>query len=74
VAGVRHRTTHHRHIGSSVRLLYWVSAMTKQELLKILRLLSALESASLVSKISLPDYLYEQLTDATEVLEREILK
>jgi len=48
--------------------------MTKQEMLKILRLLSALESASLVSKIALPDYLYEQLTDATEVLEREILK
>jgi hypothetical protein len=48
--------------------------MTKQEMLKILRLLSALESAILVSKISLPDYLYEQLTDATEVLEREILK
>jgi hypothetical protein len=48
--------------------------MTKQELLKILRLLSAMESASLVSKIALPDYLYEQLTDATEVLEREILK
>ena len=48
--------------------------MTKQEMLKILRLLSAMESASLVSKISLPDYLCEQLTDATEILEREILK
>ena len=48
--------------------------MTKQETLKIMRLLSALESASLVSKISLPDYLYDQLTVATEVLEREILK
>jgi len=48
--------------------------MTKQEMLKILRLLSALESASLVSKMALPDYLYEQLTAATEILEREILK
>jgi len=33
--------------------------MTKQEMLKILRLLSAMESASLVSKISLPDYLID---------------
>lgn len=48
--------------------------MTKQEMLKILRLLSAMESASLVSTIALPDYLYEKLTDATEILEREILK
>ena len=48
--------------------------MTKQELLKLLRLLSALESASMVNKVSLPDYLYEQLTDCSEILEREILK
>lgn len=48
--------------------------MTKQELLKILRLLSALESASMVSKVSLPDYMYEQLTECAEMLEREILK
>ncbi len=48
--------------------------MTKQEMLKILRLLSAMESAALTSKTILPDYLFEQLTDCTEVLEREILK
>lgn len=47
--------------------------MTKKELLKLLRLLSALESAALVSKQLFPDYLFDQLTDATEILEREIL-
>jgi len=48
--------------------------MTKQEMLKILRLLSAMESAALTSKTTLPDYLYDLLADCTEVLEREILK
>ena len=51
--------------------------MTKAELLKLMRLLSALESALMYERLSstrLPDYLLEDLNSATEVLEREILK
>ena len=49
--------------------------MTKPELLKLMRLLSALESALVYSKSnSIPDYLLEDITACTEMLEREILK
>ena len=48
--------------------------MTKQEILRIMRLLSALESAMFAMQIRVPDHLIEQINDATEVLEREILK
>ena len=49
--------------------------MTKQEALQILKLLSALESCSLSdSAKTLPDYLYDAMNVAVEVLEREILK
>jgi hypothetical protein len=47
--------------------------MTKQELLRMMRLLSALESLML-TKERVPDYLLEQLTEMVEILEREILK
>lgn len=47
--------------------------MTKPELLRMMRLLSALESVML-TKENVPDYLLEHLTDMVEVLEREILK
>ena len=48
--------------------------MTKQEKLKNLRLLSALESwAMSVSRETLPDYLHESLGDCVMVLERDIL-
>lgn len=47
--------------------------MTKQELLQMMRLLSALESLML-TKERVPDYLLEQLTEMVEILEREILK
>lgn len=47
--------------------------MTKQEMLRIMRLLSALEGL-MMSKAPMPDYLIEQLDDAVAVLEREILK
>lgn len=46
--------------------------MTKQELLKMMRLLSALESVML-TKERVPDYLLEQLQEMVDVLEREIL-
>ena len=48
--------------------------MTKQELLKLLKLLSAIESAMSINKATLPDYLFEQIDKAMAVLEREILK
>lgn len=54
--------------------------MTKLELLKLMRLLSGVESILLYSgrqhlheRHSLPDYLLEELGNCTEILEREIL-
>ena len=47
--------------------------MTKQEMLKILRLLSAMESAMVCNKQTVPDYLFEQIDAAVATLEREIL-
>ena len=43
------------------------------ELLSLMRLLSAMESAMLASKIVFPDYLSDEVTRHTEILEREIL-
>lgn len=48
--------------------------MTKQELLALLRLLSALESWGFSLKERIPDYLHEQLAASIERLEEEILK
>lgn len=48
--------------------------MTKQEALRMLRLLSGLESAMLCSKQSIPDYLLDELMACSEILEREVLK
>lgn len=45
--------------------------MSKQELLQILKLLSAIEGATTTS---LPHYLFQQIDAAVAVLEREILK
>lgn len=47
--------------------------MTKQELLRMMRLLSSVESAMLMSKCSMPDHLYDELAALIEVLEREVL-
>ena len=51
--------------------------MTKPELLKLMRLLSALESALMYdqqTKTRIPDYLLEDITACAEILEREIIK
>lgn len=55
--------------------------MTKPELLKLMRLLSGVESLLLYSgrqhlneRTHIPDYLLEELGNCTEMLEREILK
>lgn len=47
--------------------------MTKSELLRLVRLLSALEATGLADR-RLPDYLLEELTELNDVLERELLK
>lgn len=46
--------------------------MTKEEMLRIMRLLSGIESV-LLTKEKTPDYLFEEITSAVAVLEREIL-
>ena len=49
--------------------------MTKEELLSLLRLLSALETALMVlGNERAPDYLYDQIAEAARTLTREILK
>jgi hypothetical protein len=48
--------------------------MTKEELLMLMRLLSALEATGMMRDKSLPDYLIEDIQRAVEVLQREILK
>ncbi len=47
--------------------------MTLPELLSMMRLLSAVESAMLMSGQAMPSHLYDDLTRNIEILEREIL-
>lgn len=47
--------------------------MTKQELLRTMRLLSALETVMMLHKDRMPDYLIEDVQSVVEILEREIL-
>ena len=48
--------------------------MTKEEALKIIKLLSALESWAFSTKNPLPEYLHEDLCVAVEVLEGVVLE
>ena len=48
--------------------------MNKVQALKIIKLLSALEAAGLMTDKRIPDYLYEQIADVVEELSKEILK
>lgn len=47
--------------------------MTTSELLSMMRLLSAIESAMLTAKTPMPDHLCEAVERHVEILEREIL-
>jgi hypothetical protein len=47
--------------------------MTTPELLRLIRLLSGLESVLLMQGARLPDYLHVELTEVMEVLEREVI-
>ena len=48
--------------------------MSTKELLSLMRLLSAMESAMLTSKIAFPSHLSDEVTRHTEIIEREILE
>lgn len=48
--------------------------MSKKESLDLIRLLSAIESALMVSKTNLPEYLWERITDTCERLEAKLLE
>lgn len=48
--------------------------MSKELALQIIRLLSSFETASLVSKISLPDYLWEQQAEVMDQLTAIVLE
>ena len=48
--------------------------MTKEQILDIIKLLSALESWSFAHGYSLPDYLSEDLIKTVEALSAEVLK
>lgn len=48
--------------------------MDKEQALKIMRLLSALEAAGLMNPNKLPDYLYKDINLAVELLEQIILE
>jgi hypothetical protein len=50
------------------------ASMSKEEAIKLIKLLSALESWSFSAKIDLPDYLHEDLCIAVEKLEKIVLK
>ena len=47
--------------------------MSTQELLSLMCLLSAMESAMLTAKTPMPDHLLDEVTRHVEILEREIL-
>ena len=49
-------------------------AMTKEEALAVIKLLSAMESWSFSLKQTIPDYLHEDLQRSMEVLERVLLE
>ena len=51
-----------------------VSYMNKEQALRIVKLLSALEAAGLMRTPALPDYLYEELSVIVDELSKEILK
>jgi len=48
--------------------------MNKEQALRIVKLLSALEAAGLMRTPPLPDYLYKQISDVVVELSKEILK
>ena len=50
------------------------TSMTREDAIKLIKLLSALESWSFSAKTDLPDYLHEDLSLAMEKLEKIVLE
>jgi hypothetical protein len=48
--------------------------MSREQILEVLKLLSALEAWSFAEKHNLPDYLFERLDNSIEVLTNQVLK
>ena len=48
--------------------------MTKEQIVELIKLLSAMESWSFADKHVMPAYLYEKISDAMDVLTKEVLK
>ena len=48
--------------------------MTKEQILEVIKLLSALESWGFANGQRLPDYLHDRLIDSVDVLSAEVLK
>jgi hypothetical protein len=48
--------------------------VTKEQILEVLKLLSALEAWSFAEKHNLPDYLWERLDNSIQVLTDKVLK
>ena len=48
--------------------------MTKEQILEVIKLLSALESWSFAAQHRPPDYLYDKIEASLGVLEKELLK
>jgi hypothetical protein len=48
--------------------------MTKEQILEVLKLLSALEAWSFANNHSLPDYLFDRLDKSIEVLTSKVLE
>ena len=48
--------------------------MTKKDYLRILKLLTALETAGMMRDKTLPDYILEEVSDVVEILSDEILE
>lgn len=46
--------------------------MTTKELLRLVRLLAALESVMLMNKQIMPDYLHDDLCECVDILEKKI--
>jgi hypothetical protein len=52
----------------------FMNDMTKEDALKLIKLLSAMESWAFSTKTQLPDYLHEDLCTAVEKLEKIVLE
>jgi hypothetical protein len=48
--------------------------MTKEQILQLIKLLSAVESWSFAHNHQMPDYLYERIDESMKLLEKEVLK